>query len=152
MVKFQPKTKEELKELVDNLEINLDDIDTSLITDMSYLFNSTDRKDFSGIEAWDVSNVTNMSGMFEKAKAFSQPLEKWDVSKVTSMSRMFAEAESFNQPLNNWDVSNVTNMCGMFRNATSFNQPLDSWDISNVDCMDDMFEGAKAYTYGELEN
>ena len=127
MVKFQPKTKEELKELVDNLEINLGDIDTSLITDMSYLFNSTDRKDFSGIEAWDVSNVTNMSGMFEKAKAFSQPLD-------------------------NWDVSNVTNMCGMFRNATSFNQPLDSWDISNVDCMDDMFEGAKAYTYGELEN
>ena len=55
MVKFQPKTKEELKELVDNLEINLGDIDTSLITDMSDLFNSTDRKDFSGIEAWDVS-------------------------------------------------------------------------------------------------
>ena len=38
MKKYKPKTKDELVELVDNLEISLGDIDTSLIYDMSYLF------------------------------------------------------------------------------------------------------------------
>ena len=40
------------------------------------------------------------------------------------MSGMFENARSFNQPLNKWNVSNVTNMEGMFNGATSFNQPL----------------------------
>lgn len=71
MAKFQPKTIDELKELVDDLKINLGDIDTSCITDMSSLFSSTKRKDFSGIELWDVSNVDNMSEMFDGAEAYT---------------------------------------------------------------------------------
>ena len=38
---------------------------------------------------------------------FNQPLNKWNVSNVTDMSGMFLGATSFNQPLNNWNVSNV---------------------------------------------
>lgn len=37
-MKYKPKTREELKSLVDNLSINLSNIDTSAITDMSDLF------------------------------------------------------------------------------------------------------------------
>lgn len=37
-LKYRPKTKEELKELIENESIYLGDIDTSAITDMSYLF------------------------------------------------------------------------------------------------------------------
>ena len=36
--KYQPKTKEELQELIENESVYLGDIDTSAITDMSYLF------------------------------------------------------------------------------------------------------------------
>ena len=46
---YKPKTRDKLKELVDDLSINLGDIDTSLITDMSLLFENTYRTDFSGI-------------------------------------------------------------------------------------------------------
>ena len=66
-------------------------------------------------------------------------IRNWDVSNVTNMSRMFEDAESFNQPLNNWDVSNVTTMIDMFLGATSFNQPLNNWNVSNVTDMDSMF-------------
>lgn len=36
--KYHPKIKDELKELIENEAIYLGDIDTSTITDMSYLF------------------------------------------------------------------------------------------------------------------
>ena len=65
---FQPKTKSELKALVENPKVNLGEIDTRLITDMSELFRESSRKDFSGIETWNVSNVTNMSYMFDGSR------------------------------------------------------------------------------------
>ncbi|MBZ7990123.1 BspA family leucine-rich repeat surface protein, partial [Campylobacter sp. RM12635] len=59
------KTAIELKALCDDLNTNLHDIDTSLITDMSELFKDSSRSDFSFINTWDTSNVVNMSSMFE---------------------------------------------------------------------------------------
>ena len=42
------------------------------------------------MEAWDVSNVTDMMGMFLWANAFNQDIGTWDVTSVTSMRGMFA--------------------------------------------------------------
>ena len=92
MKKYKPETKEELKNLVFTKGIKLSDVDTSLITDMSYLFHESKRKDFEGIEDWDVSNVEDMSYMFaymsydsyenrSKAK-FNHNLNNWNVSKL----------------------------------------------------------------------
>ena len=111
---YQPKTKAELQELVKDVSINLGDIDTSLITDMSGLFKESKRRDFSGIESWDVSKVTNMSEMFREAVFFNQPLDSWDVSNVEDMWLMFSDAIDFNQSLESWNVSKVKVMCGMF--------------------------------------
>ena len=85
--KYQPKTKEELQELIENESVYLGDIDTSAITDMSYLFIidqkkidacgtayeyiTTKRKNFLGIGKWDTSNVTDMEGLFYKMKDFN---------------------------------------------------------------------------------
>ena len=72
---YHPTTRNELKKLVDKLikergnDANLNDIDTSEITDMKSLFY---RSKFNGdISNWDVSNVINMDGIFYKS-----PLEK----------------------------------------------------------------------------
>ena len=43
---FRPKNKAELKKLVNEISVNLGDIDTSNITDMSFLFEGVERKDF----------------------------------------------------------------------------------------------------------
>ena len=66
---------------------DLNDIDVSLIKDMSGLFcNSI----FTGnISKWDVSNVENMGYMFEKSK-FNGDIHNWDTSKVRNMAEMFA--------------------------------------------------------------
>ena len=156
MKKYKPTTKEELKRLVfTNNGIKLGDIDTSLITDMSDLFNKSERKDFDGIEEWDTSNVENMAYMFAymdynvlgqySMTEFNSNLNNWNVSKVKNMIYMFACCTYFNQPLNKWDVSNVENMSGMFFGAKKFNQPLNNWNVSKVKDMSDMFHSCEAF-------
>lgn len=145
MAKYTPKTKDELKELVQDSSIYLGDIDTSNITNMLGLFFKSARRDFSGIESWDTSNVTDMRGMFGNASYFNHNINSWDTSRVVAMSDMFNMAERFNQPLNNWDTSSVVNMSGMFNGAKSFNQPLDSWDTSKVVDMSQMFLCARLF-------
>ncbi|WP_077246954.1 BspA family leucine-rich repeat surface protein [Helicobacter pullorum] len=142
---YKPKTKEELQKLVNDLSINLGDIDTSKITDMSWLFHNTPRTDFSGIEKWDVSNVENMESMFEGAASFNADISKWDVSNVEDMGGMFAEATSFNADISKWNVSNVRDMACMFAYATSFNQPIGEWNVSNVRDMAAMFSEATSF-------
>ena len=112
----------------------------------TYLENPNDLpKKLRDISTWDVSNVTDMSGLFADATDFNQPLNDWDVSNVTDMSYMFYRAESFNQPLNDWDVVSVTDMSNMFEGATSFNQTLNDWDVVSVTDMSRMFEGATSF-------
>ena len=92
---YHPKTKDELKELVDKLirdrgnNADLNDIDTSEITNMSNLFNCSD---FDGdISLWNVSNVGNMRGMFYDSRFTGKngDISKWDVSNVKDMINMF---------------------------------------------------------------
>jgi surface protein len=80
------------------------------------------------ISEWIVSNVTDMSSMFENATVlFNQDISSWDTSNVTDMHMMFLRAGSFNQSLSWWDTSNVTNMSMMFFDAESFDQDVSCW-------------------------
>ena len=113
------------------------------ITDMSNLFRkSTFNADISH---WDVSSVTTMSGMFNRAHAFNQDIKDWDVSRVTNMSFMFFFAFAFNQDIGEWNVSKVTSMGSMFYRARKFNQGIKDWNVSSVTSMGNMFRDAPAF-------
>ena len=104
--------------------------DVSNVTNMSKMFEeSTFNQDISN---WDVRNLTNAYAMFKDNSVFNQPLENWNVGNVSKMGRMFEGNSAFNQPINNWNVSNVTEMWYMFLNASNFNQNTEDWDVSNV--------------------
>tara|TARA_R110000850_G_scaffold277086_1_gene422435 strand:- start:176803 stop:181008 length:4206 start_codon:yes stop_codon:yes gene_type:complete len=87
----------------------------------------------------DLTQVTNMSSMFEKASSLNQNINNWNVSNITNMNKLFHKATIYNMPLNNWDVSSVTNMSAMFSEAYEFNKPLNNWDVSSVTDMSLMF-------------
>ena len=146
--KYKPCSRKELRELVKDESICLGDIDTSLITDMSWLFCDSIRMNFDGLETWDTSNVTTMERMFHRAKYFNHPIGNWgdwDVSSVTNMESMFGTCGKFNQPLNDWDVSKVRKISCMFCEAESFNQPLDRWNTSEVREMSWTFAGCTKF-------
>ena len=105
-------------------------LDVSKITDMSYLFNGKDGKNYNGdISKWNTSNVTDMSYMFTDS-LFNQDISNWDVSHVRFMNGMFLNSE-FDQDISGWDVSNVEDMQSMFSNS-EFDQDISGWDVSNV--------------------
>ena len=112
----QPKTKKELKDIIedrvynDGTNCDLNDIDISLITDTSYLFFEID---FNGdISMWDVSNVKNMSRMFYKSH-FNGDISKWDVSNVEDMFEMFFGSK-FNRNISKWNIDESCYTFAMF--------------------------------------
>ena len=120
----------------------IDNWDVSNVTDMSYMFETAQFN--QPIGNWDVSSVTNMFLMFASSSAFNQPIGDWDVSSVTNMRYMFSSS-AFNQPIGDWDVSSVTNMDFMFFFNSAFNQPIGDWDVSNVTSMGIMFASNSAF-------
>ena len=83
--KYFPKTKKELREIIEKrIEEEGDEVDLNNI---------------------DVSNITNMSSLFEWTN-FNGDISSWDVSNVRDMNRMFAGCEAFNQDISSWDFSN----------------------------------------------
>ena len=129
---YFPKDRKELKTLIEKLikergyDADLNDIDTSEITDMHSLFLCSR---FNGdISKWNVSKVTKMDSMFRNS-LFNGNISKWDVSNVTDTRDMFDNSK-FNGNISNWDVSNVEYMGGMFF-GSEFKGDISKWKVND---------------------
>ncbi|WP_297203803.1 BspA family leucine-rich repeat surface protein [uncultured Brachyspira sp.] len=114
MSKYKPLSKEELKKITDDENICLSSVDTSLIKDMSFLFENSKRKNFEGIETWDTSNVYDMTAMFKNAEYFNYDLNSWNTSNLKKIPFMFFNALSFDKYPYKWNLDNIKEAYNVF--------------------------------------
>ena len=129
-------------------EINSSGWDVSNVSNMSHMFEN-DTNFNANLNDWNTGNVTDMSYMFHNVQ-FNGNISDWDVGRVTTMSHMFDTTKgSFGSDLYKWDTRNVTDMSYMFANSTSSNMVVGNddahWDTSRVTTMSHMFDGATGY-------
>lgn len=143
MQKITVSSKAELIELLrENIaeagsRCDLSFIDISKLEDLKGVFSSIDVPYEGDLNAWDVSHIKDMSGLFEDS-FFNGDISRWDVSHVENMERMFCNSV-FSGDISTWDVGSVVNMTAMF-SYSKFNGDISGWNVSNVLCMKKMFQ------------
>ena len=128
---------------LENSNVSIGLWDVSNVTNMQGMFMSCINPSFSDdLSSWNVSNVTDMSYMFSNMNSFNSDISNWDVSSVTNMRNMFDSCNPFNQDISNWNVSSVTDMQAMFATCLNFNSNIGGWTVSNVTNMNNMFNSS----------
>ena len=122
-------------------------LDTSNVTDMSYMFYDCEvlqTLDFSG---FDTANVADMSWMFYGCEAMQTiDVSVFDTSRVTDMGYMFTGCKALETiDISGFDTSNVTDMGRMFFGCKALETiDISGFDTSRVTGMGDMFNGCEA--------
>lgn len=159
-------TREELNEIIKSVYEEQGQGDTLtldftgkkiLVDDMSLLFYPyrRDIKHIYGLETLDVSQVTNMRGMFLKCYALKKlNIGNWDVSQVKDMSDMFSDCFKLQElDLNKWNVSSVEVMRNMFYYCNNLTElHIENWDVRNVTDMFQMFSDCPNLKELDLNN
>ena len=116
-------------------------LNTSNVTDMSYMFSGCASVNALNVYNFNTSNVTDMSHMFSGCASINAlNLNNFNTSNVTDMSDMFSGCTSLNTlNVNNFNTSNVTDMSYMFDNCISMSK-LDLLNfntayVTNMECM-----------------
>ncbi|MES2431225.1 MAG: BspA family leucine-rich repeat surface protein [Bacteroidota bacterium] len=102
----------------------------------------------------DLSDVTNVRGMFMYCTKLQSNLSGWDTHTITNMSEMFYGANLFDQNLGSWNISHVQNMTDMFNfcglSLTNYDSTLIGWynqpHLTNVTLGASGVEYCKAYS------
>lgn len=135
------------------ISVDLSGLDTSKVTNMSFLFEGCSRLSALDLSSFDTSNVTYMVSMFKGcSKLTSLDLSGFDTSSVTSMTAMFADCSSLSTlDLSGFSTSQVTDMSYLFSFCSSLaSLDLSGLDTSEVEDMTHMFLGCSELTTLDL--
>ena len=136
--------------------LDLDTFDTGKVTDMRSMFAGCTGLESLGTGGFDTHNVTDMSSMFACCRSImgSMGVSGFDTSNVTDMGYMFLECSYVIEiDVSGFDTHNVTNMAGMFSDCT-YLESLDvsNFDTRNVKSMEYMFSGCESLQSLDVSN
>lgn len=126
--------------------LDLNDIDVSKITDLSYLFENI-KPIKVDMNNWDVSHVTDIHGLFWVNKIIEEiHIENWDVRNVESAYGAFYFCTNIKElNLDNWEFEKCTEFDIMFKGCEKLDTHFtDNWIMPTCTITtDNMFEGCK---------
>ena len=82
---------------------------------------------------WDVSQVTDMSFLFEGETDFDVDISRWNMSQVMDAQGMFQGASSFYQDVTGWTFSDDAITTGMFTGADTWLSHLVPDEVNTTD-------------------
>ena len=135
--------------------IGLEQLDTSKVTDMGYLFSWCNELTSVDVSGFDTSNVTDMCCMFEDCTNLEIiDVSSFNTEKVTDMSFMFGNWDDLAPRalteiigLEEFNTSNVQYMDAMFKDCVNFTSiDVSNFDTSNVISMSYMFSSSNSNT------
>ena len=129
-----------------NEVLDLNDIDTSKINDLSYLFEEI-KPIKVDMNNWDVSNVKDIHGLFWNNEITEEiHIENWDVSKVESVYGAFYYCTNVKKlDLDKWDLRSCKEFNLMFKGCENLDTHFtDNWKMpTHPITTGNMFEGCK---------
>ena len=161
--------------------IDFYEFDTSLVTDMSYMFAGCSSLENLYLADFDTSNVVTMGNMFDGCRSLTYiNFDNWATPSLLYMANMFTNCNSLlDIDISNFDLSSVSNMEQMFYecysltsiNMSNYGTPelfnvveiffgcdslnildLSNLDISNCDYYSNMFSNISNLIYINLYN
>lgn len=114
-------------------------------TSLAGMFANSTAASYTGLDTWNVSSVTDMTGIFKGAVNFNQNLSAWNTASVTTLQDAFNGCAKYNQPMGTWKTTNCRTMKNMFYGCSVFNQDLSTWDTIRVTDFSQMFMNAIAF-------
>lgn len=136
-------------------EVDLSNLDTSEVTDMSYAFAECKSLKTVDISTLDTSNVTNMEHMFDGCTGMKElDVSTFDTSNVTNMDSMFNGCKSARTiNVSSLDTSNVENMNSMFSGCAIVTElNVNDFNTEKVGDVSGMFKGCTALTNLDVSN
>ena len=136
-------------------EIRFNNVDTSRVTNMSYMFFNCTLLTTLDVSHFDTSKVTDMNDMFYYCESLTTlDVSHFDTSKVTNMDAMFYGCESLTTlDVSHFGTSQVTDISHMFGQCKSLTTlDLSSFDTSNVKNMASMFAWCEKLQELDLSN
>ncbi|MDO5138152.1 MAG: BspA family leucine-rich repeat surface protein [Oscillospiraceae bacterium] len=129
--------------------------DTSIVTDMSYMFANCTLIRSLDLSEFDTSAVTDMKDMFLQCTGLENlDVSGFDTSAVVDMGSMFYYCKELtNLDVSKFNTANVTNMSGMFGGCQSLTTiDVSKFDTSAVTSMSTMFSGCSSLTNLDLSH
>ena len=133
----------------------MDVFNTSLVTNMGYMFSGDINLTSLDLQKFDTDLVTNMSYMFNNCKVLQTlNVTYLDTTKVTDMAYMFGGMNKLDSiDVTGFVTANVTNMSGMFSNCSSLSSlDVSKFNTAKVTDMSNMFSGMSKLTEIDLAN
>jgi len=118
--------------------------DEIVATDALFVTSSTQQIGDVGIDQWNVSNVANMSLMFENTSGNLGNLSQWNTQSVTNLSGTFSKSNV--EPFVAWNTGNVTTLSDTFFGAEG-NIDCSGWNTINVTNMSKTFGTNFGYVF-----
>ncbi len=119
--------------------IDLSNFNTANVNNMQGMFYGCDGLTSLDMSSFNTANVTDMSQMFIGCNVTNFDMSSFNTGSVQNMSYMFNGCDATTLDLSHFNTANVTDMSSMFSGLSVESLDLSGWNTSNVTSMYEMF-------------